>query len=90
MRLFVFLLVCFSGGVAQTQTCIDYRVEDVPFDVAPRFVDVETGWYDEWLEYTKGRNVYPAALPPQKKWRHPYMHHEIPSLPSCLSPACQS
>jgi hypothetical protein len=40
---------------------------------------VETGWYDEWLDYTGGKKILPKPLPPQEKWNHPFMKYGFTS-----------
>ncbi len=40
---------------------------------------VDAEWYPSWLEYHQGEVVYPDALEPLIKWKHPYMKDNLPS-----------
>jgi len=54
------------------------KMVEVPtsdFNYMSQFARVETGWYDEWLAYTKGEKILPDPLPLLEKWDHPYMKH---------------
>ena len=79
LRIRFLSVLLFMATMCSAQICTNYVVEEIDFDANPRFVTVESGWYEEWLEYTDGKEVYPAALPPLEKWKHPWMHHDIPS-----------
>ena len=48
---------------------------DYEFNYETQFGKIESGWYDEWLEYTEGKEVYPKPLPEQPMMEHPYMKY---------------
>jgi len=56
------------------QNCIkNSKAPETEFKSKTQFARFETGWYDEWLEFTNGEKVLPEPLPLQPKWEHPYM-----------------
>lgn len=61
------------------QSCTTRVAVVNPFDYVSQFTRIETGWYDEWLEYTGGEERLPEPLPPLEKWQHPYMKYRFTS-----------
>ena len=71
---FIFLEANFA------QYCTPFKVEEIDFQVSPRFVPVKVEWYPSWLEYRGSESMYPESLKPSvKKWNHPFMKDDLPS-----------
>jgi hypothetical protein len=49
----------------------DYAVEEIDFAAMTREARAEVGWYPEWTEL-HGETL-PEPLPPQPRWKHPFM-----------------
>ena len=61
------------------QYCVPLKVEDIDFQVTPRFVKVDAEWYPSWIEFLDGQKKYPESLPHLPKWDHPFMKDNLPS-----------
>ena len=72
-------LLPINCQITNAQYCVPLEVEDIEFQVTPRFVNVEAEWYPSWIEYQGGVEVYPEALKPLSKWDHPFMKDNLPS-----------
>ncbi len=61
------------------QYCMPFENVEIDFQAETKFVNVEADWYPSWIEYNQGKVVYPNALDPLTKWKHPYMKDNLPS-----------
>ncbi len=61
------------------QYCMPFEIVEIDFQAETKFVNVEADWYPSWIEYNQGKVVYPNALDPLTKWKHPYMKDNLPS-----------
>lgn len=69
-------LITMISYFAYSQEC-DFKdmTPDYEFKYETKLGKIQSGWYDEWLEYTEGQKVLPEPLPLQPKWDHPYMKY---------------
>jgi len=67
------LLFTLWSSAGTSQNCHNEEVLPADFHFTVQHAKLETGWYDEWLEYTGGKKILPEPLPPQEKWGHPFM-----------------
>jgi len=67
----LFLIPLFS----YSQNCLEIKAPEGEFEFITQFAHFETGWYDEWLEFTNGQKLYPAGMPSLEKWEHPFMKY---------------
>lgn len=73
------LLVFTLIPALNAQYCQPIESEEKEFEVTNKFVKVDAEWYPGWIEYNHGKEVYPEALSPLQKWKHPYMKEGLPS-----------
>lgn len=75
------ILLCFLISIKNTfsQHCNEAVMVPTEFKFITQTAKFETGWYNEWLEHTKGEKVLPKPLPKLDKWAHPFMKSEFPS-----------
>jgi len=78
LTVFIIFLILIEG--ARAQYCSSLVVEEVDFQVSPRFVPVKVEWYPSWVEYRGSESLYPESIKPAvKKWNHPFMKDNLPS-----------
>jgi len=78
--LFIFaILMMLQIGTIYSQYCKPFEIVETEFQAESKFVKVEAQWYSSWIEYHQGKVVYPDALKPLAKWKHPYMKEGLPS-----------
>ncbi len=73
------ILFVLKAAIGFGQHCHNEVMEPADFKFITQAAQLETGWYDEWLEHTGGKKVLPDPLPKQEKWNHPYMKYDLPS-----------
>ena len=73
LQLFLLFYLLASCFIAFAQHCNNEMMEPADFKFITQTAKFETGWYDEWLEYTNGEKILPEPLPALNKWYHPYM-----------------
>ena len=78
ITILIFILF-LSSPMIYGQICNPYQAESIEFAVSPRFVDVEAGWYQSWLDYNDGVKKYPNKMKTLQKWNHPWMKYDLPS-----------
>jgi hypothetical protein len=66
-------------NVSKAQYCNPLLADSVDFQANTRFVNTNSEWYPEWIEYHNGEIVYPEPLEPLAKWDHPFMKDNLPS-----------
>ncbi|MGI9531435.1 hypothetical protein [Lutimonas sp.] len=76
IHILIFLL---STPIIYGQYCVPLTVDSIEFQVTPRFAEVETAWYPEWINNHQGDTIYPLPLDPLPKWNHPFMKDNVPS-----------
>ncbi len=77
---FVIALIPFVlPFVLNGQYCNPFEIEEVDFHSETRIVRVDADWYPGWIEYNKGKALYPEPLEPLPKWDHPFMKDNLPS-----------
>jgi len=84
MKTTIISIICCSLLLGQftyikAQYCVPLEVEEIDFQVTPRFVKVEADWYPSWIEFQDGQKKYPESLKPLPKWEHPFMKDNLPS-----------
>jgi len=73
------ILMMLQIGNIYSQYCVPFEIVETDFQVETKFVKVEAEWYPSWIEYHNDSVVYPDALKPLTKWKHPYMKEGLPS-----------
>ena len=73
------ILMMLQIGNIYSQYCVPFEIVETDFQVETKFVKVEAEWYPSWIEHHQGKVVYPDALKPLSKWKHPYMKEGLPS-----------
>ena len=73
------ILMIFQIGTIYSQYCVPFEIVETDFQVETKFVNVEAEWYPSWIEYHNDSVVYPDALKPLTKWKHPFMKEGLPS-----------
>ena len=80
LNLFIFTtLTMFQVGTIYGQYCVPFEIVEADFQAESKFVKVDAEWYPSWIEYNQDSVVYPDALKPLVKWKHPYMKEGLPS-----------
>ena len=78
--IFIFaILMMLQIGTIYSQYCKPFEIVETDFQAESKFVKVEAEWYPSWIEYNQGKVVYPNALAPLSKWKHPFMKEGLPS-----------
>jgi len=78
--LFIFaILMMLQVGAVYSQYCVPFEIVETDFQAEAKFVKVEAEWYPSWIEYHTDSVVYPDALDPLVKWKHPFMKEGLPS-----------
>jgi len=73
----IFLMLPISS--VYSQYCVPFEIVETDFQAESKFVKVEAEWYPSWIEYHNDSVVYPDALDPLVKWKHPFMKEGLPS-----------
>jgi hypothetical protein len=82
MKVFLILITIIHTihvGKIYSQYCVPFEIVEKDFQSETKFVKVEAQWYPSWIEYHNDSIVYPNALEPLTKWKHPYMKEDLPS-----------
>jgi hypothetical protein len=77
--IFILCFLTLQVGNIYSQYCNPFEIEEIDFQAETKFVKVDAQWYPSWLEYHQGKVVYPDALEPLTKWKHPFMKDDLPS-----------
>jgi len=73
------ILMMLQMGNIYSQYCMPFEIVETDFQVETKFVKVDAEWYPSWIEHHNDSVVYPDALKPLTKWKHPYMKEGLPS-----------
>lgn len=80
IRTFAITLFIVNISIASNgQHCHNDVMDPADFKFVTQSAQVETGWYQEWIDHTGGKKTLPEPLPAQDKWNHPYMKFGFPS-----------
>ena len=76
-----FILFFILSPIAKLtgQYCMPFEIVETDFQAETKFAKVEAEWYPSWIEYKQGKVLYPDALDPLIKWKHPFMKEGLPS-----------
>ena len=72
-------LLPINCQISNAQYCVPFEIVETDFHAETKFVTVESQWYPSWIEYHNDSVVYPNALDPLTKWKHPFMKDNLPS-----------
>ena len=73
------IIMMLQIGTVYSQYCVPFEIVETDFQAASKFVKVDAEWYPSWIEYHNDSVVYPDALDPLVKWKHPFMKEGLPS-----------
>jgi len=72
IKLSILLIGIMHASFLFSQKCQKTELTSRDFEFREQHPHIETGWFQEWLNYTGGKKILPDSLPSQEKLAHQF------------------